>query len=138
MRRAVRKNCGQISLAVALAERLGLPYRHYPHWSYQLHYDNLATWAQAHPSSGRLSSYSVKRYTQAHGLMRRPRPRPARQSGQAIAETRRQTREIRSYEAQYVGALWHLDFHHASLEVLTRTGAWLHPIVLGIASTSFG
>jgi putative transposase len=133
LRRAVRKDCGQIALAVALAERLGLQYRQYPHWSYQLHYDNLAAWAQANPSSGRLPSYStVKRYMQAHGLMRRPKPRPARHPGQAIAETRRQTREIRSYEAEHVGALWHLDFHHGSLKVLTHTGAWLHPIALGI------
>jgi transposase InsO family protein len=133
LRRAVRKDCGQIALAVALAERLGLQYRQYPHWSYQLHYDNLAAWAKANPPSGRLPSYStVKRYMQAHGQVRRPKPQPARHPGQAIAEARRQTREIRSYEAEYVGALWHLDFHHGSLKVLTHTGAWLHPIALGI------
>jgi len=133
LRRAVRKDCGQITLAPALAQQLGLQYQQYPHWSYQLHYDNLAAWAKAHPSSGRLPSYStVKRYMQAHGWMRRPKPRPARRPGQAIAEVRRQTREIRSYEAEYVGALWHLDFHHGSLKVLTPTGAWLHPIALGI------
>jgi len=133
LRRAVRKDCGQIALAVALAERLVLQYRQHPHWSYQLHYDNLAAWAKANPSSGRLPSYStVKRYMQAHGQVRRPKARPARHPGQAIAEARRQTREIRSYEAEYVGALWHLDFHHGSLKVLTPTGAWLHPIALGI------
>jgi putative transposase len=133
LRRAVRKDCGQISLAVALAERLGLQYRQYPHWSYQLHYDNLAAWVKADPSPGRLPSYStVKRSMQAHGWVRRPKPQPARHPGQVIAEARRQTREIRSYEAEYVGALWHLDFHHGSLKVLTHTGAWLHPIALGI------
>ena len=133
LRRAIRKDCGQIALAPALAQQLGLQYRQYPHWSYQLHYDNLAAWAKANPSSGRLPSYStVKRYMQAHGLLRRPKPQPARHPGQAIAEARRQTREIRSYEAAYVGALWHLDFHHGSLKVLTHTGAWLHPIALGI------
>jgi putative transposase len=133
LRRAVRKDCGQIALAPALAQRLGLQYQKSPHWSYQLHYDNLAAWAKANPSWARLPSYStVKRYMQAHGLLRRPKPQPARRPGQAIAEARRQTREIRSYEAEYVGALWHLDFHHGSLKVLTHTGAWLHPIALGI------
>ena len=123
LRRAVRKDCGQIALAVALAERLGLQYRQYPHWSYQLHYDNLAAWAKANPPSGRLPSYStVKRYMQAHGQVRRPKPQPARHPGQAIAEARRQTREIRSYEAEYVGALWHLDFHHGSLKVPPTPG----------------
>src|SRR4029077_7045447 len=42
LRRAVRKDCGQMSLAAALAEQLHFQYRDYPHWSYQLHYDNLA------------------------------------------------------------------------------------------------
>jgi hypothetical protein len=48
------------------------------------------------------------------------------------AEERRQTREVRSFEAEYVGALWHLDFHHGSLKVLTPGGQWLRPIALGI------
>src|SRR5271170_7727765 len=41
LRRAVRKDCGKFSLSAAVAERLVLQYREYPHWSYQLHYDNL-------------------------------------------------------------------------------------------------
>ena len=49
-----------------------------------------------------------------------------------MAEARRQAREIRSYEATHVGALWHLDFHHGSLKVLTPGGQWLRPIALGI------
>jgi hypothetical protein len=112
LRRAVRKDCGKVSLATALAQQLLLQYRQYPHWSYQRHHDNLAAWVKANPSSGRLPSYStVKRYMQAHGWVRRPRPQPARHPGQAIAQARRQTREIRSYEAEYVGALWHRAVH---------------------------
>src|ERR1700745_1066589 len=37
LRRAVRKDCGKVSLAAAVAERLILQYRDHPHWSYQLH-----------------------------------------------------------------------------------------------------
>ena len=48
------------------------------------------------------------------------------------AEERRQTREIRSFEAPFAGSLWHLDFHHASLKVLTPDGQWVRPIALGI------
>ncbi len=131
LRRAVRKDCGRISLAPAIAERLHLQYRNHPDWSYQLHHDNLAALLQADPSLGQLRSYStVKRYMQAHGLVRRSRPggRP----GEARAEVRRQTREVRSYEAEYVGALWHLDFHHGSKKVLTPGGQWQRPIALGI------
>jgi putative transposase len=133
LRRAVRKDCGKISLAAPLAGRLMLQYRDYPHWSYQLHYDNLAVVAKADPALGRLPSYStVKRYMQAHGLVRKPRPRLSERPGEARAEIRRQTREVRSYEAEYVGALWHLDFHHGSKKVLTASGQRLSPIALGI------
>jgi putative transposase len=131
LRRAVRKDCGKASLATPVAERLGLQYRDHPHWSYQLHYDNLAALVKANPTLGPLRSYStVKRYMQAHGLVRGPRPRG--RPGEARAENRRQTREVRSYEATHVGALWHLDFHHGSKSVLTAGGRWLRPIALAI------
>jgi transposase InsO family protein len=69
---------------------------------------------------------------QVHGWVPRTRLQAKGWPGEAIAETRRQTREIRSYEAAYVGSLWHLDFHHGSLKVLTPGGQWLRPIALGI------
>jgi putative transposase len=133
LRRAVRKDCGKVSLAAAVAERLILQYRDHQHWSYQLHYDNLAALVKADPSLGPLRSYStVRRYMQAHGLVPKPRCQPKGHLGETRAAQRRQTREIRSYEAAYVGSLWHLDFHHGSLKVLTHGGQWLRPIALGI------
>lgn len=131
LRRAVRKDCGKVSLAAALAERLFLQYRDHKHWSYQLHYDNLAALAKADASLGALHSYStVRRYMKAHGLVRQPRPK--RRTGEAPVAESRQAREIRSYEAEYVGSLWHLDFHHGSLKVLPPSGQWQRPIALGI------
>jgi putative transposase len=133
LRRAVRKDCGKVSLAAAVVERLVLQYRDHQHWSYQLHYDNLAALLKADPTLGPLRSYStVRRYMRAHGLVRKPGLQPTRYPGEARAERRRQTREVRSYEAEYVGALWHLDFHHGSKKVLTAGGQWLRPIALGI------
>jgi putative transposase len=133
LRRAVRKDHGKVSLDAELAERLFLQYRDYPHWSYQLHYDNLAALVKANPTLGRLPSYStVKRYMQARGLVRKPRFRPSERPSELRAEKRRQTREIRSFEATHVGALWHLDFHHGSKKVLTAGGQWLRPIALGV------
>ena len=88
LRRAVRKDRGEISLAVSLAERLRLQYADHPHWTYQLHHDNLAASVQADPSLGRLPSYStVKRYMQAHGWVRRPRPRPSQRPGEHAPKT---------------------------------------------------
>ncbi len=133
LRRAVRKDCGKVSLATALAERLILQYRDHQHWSYQLHYDNLAALVKADPSLGPLRSYAtIRRYMQAHGWVPKPRLQAKRRPGEIVAEARRQTREIRSYEADYVGSLWHLDFHHGSLKVLTPGGQWLRPMALGI------
>ena len=87
LRRAVRKDCGKVSLTTAVAERLLRQYHDYPHWSYQLHYDNLAASVKANPAMGPLHSYStVKRYMQAHGLVRKPTPRPKGRPGEARAE----------------------------------------------------
>jgi putative transposase len=133
LRRAVRKDAGKISLAPALAERLALQHRDYPHWTCQLHYDNLAALVKAEPSLGLLPSYStIRRYMRSRGLTRRRRVRPKDRAGQARAAQRRQEREVRSYEAEYVGSLWHLDFHHGSRKVLTANGRWQRPMALGI------
>lgn len=133
LRRAVRRDCGKVTLAAALAELLQKQYRDHPHWSYQLHYDNLAARVKAEPALGPLRSYvTVRRYMQATGLVRKPRPRSKGRPGEAVAAQRRENREIRSYEAEYVGSLWHLDFHHGSLKVLTSRGQWQRPLALGI------
>jgi transposase InsO family protein len=133
LQRAVRKDCGKVSLASSQAVHLSRQYRDHPHWSYQLHYDNLAALVKADPALGTLRSYStVRRYMKAHGLVRKRRPAPKGCPGEVRAAQRRETREIRSYEAEYVGALWHLDFHHGSFKVVTDRGQWQRPIVLGI------
>ena len=41
LRRAVRKDCGKVSLKPGLVECLANQHHDYPHWTYQLHYDNL-------------------------------------------------------------------------------------------------
>jgi hypothetical protein len=131
LRRAVRKDAGKVTLAPRLIAPLRTQYHNFPHWSYQLHYDNLAAMVKSDPSLGPLASYStVRRYMQAHGLVRKRRERPKLRPGELRAAERREAREIRSYEAEYVGSLWHLDFHHGSLKVLTATGQWQRPLVL--------
>lgn len=133
LRRAVRRDCGKVTLTTALAEPLRKQYHDHPHWSYQLHYDNLAARVKADPALGPLRSYvTVRRYMQAHGMPRKPRPASHGRPGETRAEKRREQREIRSYEAEYVGSLWHLDFHHGSLKVLTSRGQWQRPLALGI------
>ena len=63
LQRAVRKDRGKVSVAALVAEQLVLQYRDQQHWSYQLHYDNLAVSVKADPSLGQLRCYStVRRY----------------------------------------------------------------------------
>ena len=122
LQRAVRKDAGKVSVAPKLAEHLRVQYRAHPHWSYQLHYDNLASSAKADPALAPLCSYStVKRYMQTRGMLRKRRL-PKGRPGEVRAARRLENREIRSYEAEYVGSLWHLDFHHGSLKVITDGG----------------
>jgi transposase InsO family protein len=133
LRRAVRKDCGKMSLQPALLERLADQYHAYPHWTYQLHYDNLRALVKTDATLGPLRSYStVRRYMVAQGLVRKSRLQPKKHPGQFLAAQRRERREIRSYETEYVGALWHLDFHHGSLQVVTPRGQWQRPLALGI------
>jgi transposase InsO family protein len=132
LQRAVRKDSGKVSVGSKLAEHLGAQYRDHPHWSYQLHYDNLASAVKADPSLSPLCSYStIKRFMQTRGMVRKRR-QPKGRAGEQRAARRRENREIRSYESEYVGSLWHLDFHHGSLKVITGQGHWRRPIALGI------
>ncbi len=132
LQRAVRKDSGKVSVGPQLADHLRAQYRDHPHWSYQLHYDNLASAVKADVSLAPLRSYStVKRFMQTSGMIRKRR-QPKGRPGEVRAVRRRENREIRSYESEYVGSLWHLDFHHGSLKVITGQGQWQRPIVLGI------
>jgi transposase InsO family protein len=133
LRKAVRKDCGKVSLKPDLLECLANQYHDYPHWTCQLHYDNLQALVKAKEVLGPLRSYStVRRYMVAQGLVRKARLQPKKHPGEFVAALRRERREIRSYEAEYVGALWHLDFHHGSLRVVTARGQWQRPLALGI------
>ena len=58
-----------------------------------------------------------------------PRSRPPAKSG---LQRRREQREVRSYEASHVHALWHLDFHLAKIRLLEESGKWHRPVALAI------
>ncbi len=53
-------------------------------------------------------------------------------AGQLAAEAHLQSREVRSFEVDHVGGLWHLDYHQGSRKVLTRAGEWATPMALAI------
>jgi putative transposase len=133
LERKIRSDCGRHrSVSAALAEWLNVQYRQHPSWSYQLHADNLKAAAAKDPALGPCPSYAaIARFMKAHGLIKRPRRGPAHSPGAQVAEARFESREVRSFELEHVNALWHLDFHHGRLRVLTPDGRWAYPLLFG-------
>jgi putative transposase len=134
LRRRIRSDAGQQRLVHDdLARLLEAQYRAHKRWSYQLHVDNLAVVMRTHPDYGRMPSYStIVRYMKSHGWTRVLVSRGKWTPGIERAEAHLETREVRSYEAAYVNALWHLDFHHGSHKILSPKAQWVQPLLLGI------
>jgi len=132
--RKIRKDSGDHpGLSIELRAALQQQYREHPDWSYQLHADNLAVWAKQHPGAGAMPSYvTVRRYMESTGMIKRRRLGRGHTAGVIAAEKRFEGLEVRSYESEYVNALWHLDFHAGSLKVLLSAGQWDWPQLLGI------
>jgi len=133
LRRRRRNDAGHMRrLSLPLCQAIKQQYQAHPGWTVQLHYDNLAVLVEEDPSLGALPSYAtVRRYMKAQGLHRSRRPK-TRTAGAERAAERLESHEVRSYEAEYTHALWHLDFHHGSLKVLTDSGEWITPLLLGV------
>jgi putative transposase len=105
-----------------LIDAVHAQYRQHPSWSVQLHYDNLV----ALLGKEDVPSYAtVRRYFAAQGLRRTPRRSRSKASEQFTR------REVRSFEAEHCNALWHLDYHFGSRNVLTCRG-WAKPLALCI------
>jgi transposase InsO family protein len=132
--RKVREDRGSYpSLSPALRSVLHRQHQQHGSWSYPLHHDNLAVRVEQNKQLGPLPSYeSVYRYMKACGLFKRPRRGRGDTAGAQAAAERFERLEVRSYEAEYVNALWHLDFHGGSLNVILPDGAWVVPQLLGI------
>jgi transposase InsO family protein len=134
LRRKVRKDRGRPrALSDTLTRVLLAQYDEPTGWSAPLHADNRAVRVEADARLGSMPSYStVRRVLRAHGLFRRRRLGPRGSPGAARAEARFEQREVRSYEAEYVHGLWHLDFHHGSRPVLLADGTRVTPILFGV------
>lgn len=134
LRRAVRKDLGTLrSITDAFDETVRAQHRVQPHWSFQLHYDNVEVLVDADASLGPLPSYSsFVRFMRAGGLLRKKRL-GYETDGQKRARQRLEQREVRSYEVDYVGGLWHLDFHVSkSVSVITPDGRRQKPELFAV------
>lgn len=131
LRNRLRGDIGRFpSLTAAAIDALRTQYREHPGWTMQLHFDNLRVTLAGTDSP--LPSYpTVRRFLKAQGMYRQARPRRAT-DGALLARDRIEQLEVRSFEVDHVSALWHLDFHHGARKVLTRSGAWVKPMLLGV------
>jgi transposase InsO family protein len=134
LRRKVRADAGIQQLSAAMREVLRAQYAAHPSWSVKLHYDNLQALAAQETGLAPVPSYSsIRRLFQGQGWRKRRRPGAGRETaGAARAEARLAAREVRSYEIEYVGGLFHWDCHVGSRAVLTARGQWATPVLFGV------
>jgi len=127
--RRMRSDAGQArAMSTELLHALKVQYDAHHRWSYQLHADNIIALATEAPKRyGPAPSYStVRRRMQARGWVPKRVPRKAT-PGQVEAAEHLEKREVRSFEASHVHALWHYDFHQGSLRVIDAAGQWHVP-----------
>lgn len=135
LRKKPRKDRGwQRSLSERMERVLRAQYADHPGWTARLHHDNLQACAQSDPTLGEVPSYAtVRRFLRSKGLRKlRRESKKKLTAGQIQAAQRLEQREVRTYEVEHVGALWHLDFHQGSLPVLLANGTWQKPLLLGL------
>jgi len=133
LRRKVRADAGVQQVSTAIREVLRAQYAAHPSWSVQLHYDNLRAVIDQDPRFAALPSYStIRRLFKAQGWRKRRRLSSRDTAGAERAEARLAAREVRSYEAPYVGSLWHWDGHGGSRPVLSARGQWVTPVLIGV------
>jgi len=115
------------SVSPALGEAIARQHKEHPRWSFQLHYDNLMALSREQPALAPMPGYAtVCRYMKHHALLR------ARKKRRAEGSYDFSVRETRSYEVEHVHGLWHLDFHEGSRAVLSPSGEWRKPQLLGV------
>lgn len=129
LERKVPKHAGtHPSVSPALAAAIEEQYGEHPGFSYQLHYDNLVVIAKKTPSMDPMPRYAtVRRFMKDHGFVPKKRRRHGKGSANEVV-----ARETRSFEVAYTNALWHYDFHQGKRPVLTPSGEWKTPYLLGV------
>lgn len=136
LKRRRRSDAGTFpAVGDAVREAIESQYRAHPTWTYQLHHHSLDALTKQDPPTIRpseLPSYTtLRRFMVASNWIRQRRTRKTRMLDGVDRDPLTSKREVRSYEAEHVGGLWHLDFHTGSLPVLDADGTWRKPVLFG-------
>ena len=103
--------------------------RDHADWTMQLVRDELEALLLSRSKQSRVPSYNtVRRFMRREGIDRRQR----KSRGRAKIDEKVVPREVRRFEVDRLHALWHLDFHHGSRNILGDDGVWRKPILLCI------
>jgi putative transposase len=134
LRRKRRADAGRDRvMSDAVREAVLSQYAAHKGWTARLQHDNLIALSETRPELRPVPSYStLRRFLKSHGLDKRRRVTPRRTTGAERAEARLSEREVRSYEAEYVGSLLHWDCHVGSKKVITARGEWQAPVLFGV------
>jgi len=132
--RRQRVDAGQSrAMSEAALAALQQQWSQHPSWTYKLHADNLAALTKERPELGEPPSYTtVRRRMKERGWNRRRRLGRKASEAQHRARARLEQREVRSFEARYVHALWHADFHTGSRRVVDEHGRYSEVKLLGV------
>jgi hypothetical protein len=128
--RRIRSDSGtHPSITETAAKAIAAQFKSHKTWSYALHYANLKALERLEGAFD-LPVYSTYvRYMRSKGWRKRRRLTRRHTAGAERAAQRFEQREVRSYEAAFPNALWHMDFHVSSRRVLTRDGEWVFPVL---------
>jgi len=119
----VRCNAGQQhTVSDAVRRAVLAQYAAHKGWSVQLHHDNLVALAETQPDLKPVPSYPTLRRSCVPTVSTSAGVSPRAQPRRRASRGPHRRREIRSYESEYVNALWHWDCHHCSRKVLTARG----------------
>lgn len=127
----LRQNCGRFpSISEVIKQTIKELHNAHPGWTHQLHYDNLLVLADQ-CKLGKVAGYAtIRRYRNAHGLIRIKAPRNADRAGVVTSLEKLQSREQRTFESTHVLGLIHSDFHHCSRKLLNENGEWVKPVLV--------
>ena len=121
------------AMTVELRQALATQYSAHKSWTVERHYKNLIALAVTNPELGKVPCYkTVSRYMKKQGLEKRRRITRRDTAGALAADARLETREVRSYEVEFANALWHWDYHHGKLPVMTKRRGLLTPLLLAV------
>ncbi len=121
------------TITAELKQMIQSQYREHSSWSYQLHVDNLKASLKQRSEPGEMPSYqTIRRYMKANACHKQRNIRRFNTAGAERAAERLESREVRSFEVDYVHGLWHLDFHHGKRNILGKDGKWHKPLLLAV------